>query len=76
MIGPGTGVAPFIGFMEEREVMMGEGKKMGEAYLFFGCRNRKSDYIYEKEIEKFRKKGAVSEVIEAFSREQEKKVYV
>jgi sulfite reductase (NADPH) flavoprotein alpha-component len=42
MVGPGTGVAPFIAFAEEREVK----KSQAEAWLYFGCRSYKADYIY------------------------------
>jgi cytochrome P450 / NADPH-cytochrome P450 reductase len=38
MIGPGTGIAPFIGFMQERQQLLSRNQKLGDAYLYFGCR--------------------------------------
>ena len=52
------------------------GKKLGPAYLFFGCRNRKQDYIYQQELERYEQSGAVDRLFVAFSREGEQKDYV
>lgn len=52
------------------------GKKLGPAYLFFGCRNRKHDYIYKDELEQYAKSGAVDKLFVAFSRESSQKDYV
>jgi len=78
MVGPGTGVVPFIAFSEEREYLRSKdpNTKFGPAQLYFGCRNRNDDYIYKDEIAKFKADGVISEVYEAFSREQENKIYV
>lgn len=46
MVGPGTGVVPFIAFNEERELLQKQGKKIAEGSLFFGCRDKDSDFIY------------------------------
>ena len=48
MVGPGTGVVPFIGFLQEREVIISQDSniKLGEAYLYFGCKKSTSDFIY------------------------------
>ena len=52
------------------------GKKLGPAYLFFGCRNRAHDYIYKEELEQYAKSGAVDKLFVAFSRESGQKDYV
>lgn len=72
MIGPGTGIAPFMGFLEEREVIKAEK----EAVLFFGCRSAAQDNIYKKELEKFKSSGALTDLFVAFSRDQKEKIYV
>ncbi|XP_075975660.1 methionine synthase reductase-like [Anticarsia gemmatalis] len=78
LIGPGTGVAPFIGFLEEREYVK-ENKpdtKLGEAWLFFGCRNPELDFIYEKELKDFLSKEILNKLSTAFSRIDDNKQYV
>ncbi|MED4648709.1 bifunctional P-450/NADPH--P450 reductase [Bacillus inaquosorum] len=68
MVGPGTGVAPFRGFLQARAALKREGKKLGEAHLYFGCRNDR-DFIYRDELEQFEKDGIVT-VHTAFSRKE------
>ncbi len=72
MIGPGTGIAPFRGFLQEREYRKAQGK----CWLFFGDRNAETDFLYKDELLKYQKQGLLSKLDLAFSRDQEKKIYV
>ncbi|KAK3307010.1 uncharacterized protein B0T15DRAFT_161493 [Chaetomium strumarium] len=77
MVGPGTGVAPFRGFVRERKRMVENGQDVGKTILFFGCRKSTEDFMYEKEWEEAKKVlGDQFELVLAFSREGPKKVYV
>eukprot|EP00951_Prasinocladus_malaysianus_P025160 scaffold219862_cov45-Prasinocladus_malaysianus.AAC.1 len=76
MIGPGTGVAPFRGFLQERQAKLQDGADLGQAWLFAGCRRRDEDYLYQSELEGFARSGVLTHLIPAFSREQAEKVYV
>lgn len=67
MIGPGTGVAPFRGFIQARRVMQQQNKKLGEAHLYFGCRNPEHDYLYKEELTSAEQDGLVT-LHTAFSR--------
>ncbi|XP_005109646.1 NADPH--cytochrome P450 reductase [Aplysia californica] len=75
MVGPGTGLAPFRGFIQERSYFKGEGKPIGDTILYFGCRNKANDFIYQDEMEDYVKQG-VLKMHTAFSRDQAQKVYV
>jgi sulfite reductase (NADPH) flavoprotein alpha-component len=72
MIGPGTGVAPFRGFLHERRAVGASGKN----WLFFGERSAATDFLYREELESMRKDNFLTRLDLAFSRDQEHKVYV
>lgn len=76
MIGPGTGIAPFMGFIQERAWQKDQGKDVGETVLYFGCRHRNEDFLYQQELEEFERAGVLTQLNVAFSRDQEHKVYV
>ncbi|KAJ0113903.1 hypothetical protein N8I77_001189 [Diaporthe amygdali] len=77
MIGPGTGVAPFRGFVQERAKEAEDGQAIGKTILFFGCRKRSEDFMYESEWEQYKKAMGDQFVMHtAFSREGPNKVYV
>ncbi|MEM8538392.1 MAG: sulfite reductase subunit alpha, partial [Pseudomonadota bacterium] len=72
MVGPGTGIAPFRAFLEERQARGATGAN----WLFFGDQHRASDFIYEDEIGAFSASGLLTRLDLAFSRDQAEKVYV
>jgi sulfite reductase (NADPH) flavoprotein alpha-component len=72
MIGPGTGIAPFRAFVQERDNREAEGKN----WLFFGDRTFTDDFLYQVEWQKYLKSGVVHQLDVAFSRDQVEKVYV
>lgn len=72
MVGPGTGIAPFRGFLHERRAKGDSGKN----WLFFGEQHRDSDFYYREELEAFQKDGFLNRLDLAFSRDGSKKVYV
>jgi sulfite reductase (NADPH) flavoprotein alpha-component len=72
MIGPGTGVAPFRAFLQERQALGAPGRN----WLFFGHQYRQHDFFYEDEFEATRKSGALSRLSLAWSRDGDQKFYV
>ena len=72
MIGPGTGVAPFRGFLQEREATDASGR----SWLFFGERNFRSDFLYQTEWQTWLKDKMLTRLDVAFSRDKAGKVYV
>ena len=72
MVGPGTGVAPFRAFLQEREARAAAGR----SWLFFGERNFRSDFLYQVEWQDWLKDGVLSRLDVAFSRDAAEKVYV
>jgi sulfite reductase (NADPH) flavoprotein alpha-component len=72
MVGPGTGVAPFRAFLQERKAVGAKGK----SWLFFGSQREKSDYFYREEFAQMIKEGVLTRIDVAFSRDQAEKVYV
>ena len=59
MVGPGTGVAPFRGFVQERAQQVKNGETVGKTILFFGCRKEKEDFIYKDDFEASSSAGAL-----------------
>ncbi|PWV05866.1 putative NADPH--cytochrome P450 reductase [Trypanosoma cruzi] len=76
MIGPGTGVAPLIGFLHRRNAWKKRGNKLGKAILFFGCRRKEEDHIYSDFMTECLENGTLSALDVCYSREQATKVYV
>mgnify|MGYP003775004781 CR=1 FL=1 len=72
MVGPGTGVAPFRSFMQEREEIGADGK----SWMFFGDQHFVTDFLYQTEWQKWLKDGVLTKMDVAFSRDTEEKVYV
>ena len=72
MVGPGTGIAPFRAFLEEREAIGASGKN----WLFFGDQRAATDFLYREQVEGWRESGLLTELDLAFSRDQKEKIYV
>lgn len=72
MCGPGTGIAPFRAFLEEREAIGAKGRN----WLFFGDQKRASDFLYQEQLEGWLASGHLARLDLAFSRDQEEKIYV
>jgi sulfite reductase (NADPH) flavoprotein alpha-component len=72
MVGPGTGVAPFRAFLQERGVT----GRAGPAWLFFGEQHASTDFLYAGELEAALQSGNLTKLSTAFSRDQPDKIYV
>jgi sulfite reductase alpha subunit-like flavoprotein len=76
LVGPGVGLAPFLGFLEQRAWLQSMGHTLGRCWLFFGARNRATDFFAEKELGQHLASGILSRLDTAFSRDQLGKIYV
>eukprot|EP00465_Bigelowiella_longifila_P006907 CAMPEP_0185270236 /NCGR_PEP_ID=MMETSP1359-20130426/41834_1 /TAXON_ID=552665 /ORGANISM="Bigelowiella longifila, Strain CCMP242" /LENGTH=195 /DNA_ID=CAMNT_0027861711 /DNA_START=57 /DNA_END=644 /DNA_ORIENTATION=- len=80
MIGPGTGLAPFMGFIQEFQYKSSRDhnydKEKGQRMLYFGCRRSDEDFIYKEQLLSARERGVLDDLQLAFSREGKEKVYV
>jgi sulfite reductase (NADPH) flavoprotein alpha-component len=72
MCGPGTGIAPFRAFLQERAALGHRGR----TWLFFGDQNRQTDFLFELELAAWLQDGTLGQLHTAFSRDQKQKVYV
>ena len=72
MIGPGTGIAPFRAFLQERQALGARGRN----WLFFGNPRRRCDFLFEAELTAYCREGPLTRLDLAFSRDQEDKIYV
>jgi sulfite reductase (NADPH) flavoprotein alpha-component len=72
MIGPGTGIAPFRAYLQERQALGAKGKN----WLFFGAQREKCDYAYQEDFDRFKRDGLLTRLDCAWSRDQAHKIYV
>jgi len=72
MIGPGTGIAPFRAYLQERQALGAKGKN----WLFFGAQREKCDYSYKEDFDRFKRDGILTRIDCAWSRDQARKIYV
>jgi sulfite reductase (NADPH) flavoprotein alpha-component len=72
MVGPGTGIAPFRAFLQDRKADNATGKN----WLFFGDQHEATDFLYRDELEQYVADGILSQLTTAFSRDSDEKVYV
>ena len=72
MVGPGTGIAPFRAFLQERKATGAKGRN----WLFFGDQTKSGDFLYEEEFDAYQKEGLLTRLDTAFSRDQVEKIYV
>ncbi|XP_066458387.1 methionine synthase reductase [Eleutherodactylus coqui] len=71
MVGPGTGIAPYIGFLQHRETQRRQKQEcvFGDTWLFFGCRSHQKDYLFREELRRFVESGTLTRLEVSFSRE-------
>jgi sulfite reductase (NADPH) flavoprotein alpha-component len=72
MVGPGTGIAPFRGFLHERKASGAKGKN----WLLFGDQRAATDFLYREELDELTRTGLLTRLDTAFSRDQTEKIYV
>ncbi len=72
MVGPGTGIAPFIAFLQERQ----SRRACGKNWLFFGDQHQACDFLYEQELKEYTQSGLLTRLDTAFSRDGDEKIYV
>ena len=72
MVGPGTGIAPFRGFLHERRASGAKGKN----WLLFGDQRASTDFLYREELDELAREGVLTRLDTAFSRDQTDKIYV
>ncbi|PSF32275.1 nitric-oxide synthase [Aphanothece hegewaldii CCALA 016] len=75
MVGPGTGVSPLIAFLQYREALQKQEISLGEACLYFGCRNH-NDILYGEQLVKWQQQNVLTGLEIAYSRLNDRKVYV
>ncbi|RLN90899.1 hypothetical protein BBJ28_00000324 [Nothophytophthora sp. Chile5] len=78
LIGPGTGVAPFMGFLQHRQIEaeLSTATQQGDTFLFFGCRRQSEDWLFREQMHEYLVNGTLAQLFTAFSRDQEEKHYV
>jgi len=83
LIGPGTGIAPFLGFLDHRKALKASAaatadaeSTTGSVEVFFGCRHADHDYLYREELQALKEDGTIDHLHTAFSRDGAKKEYV
>ena len=76
LMATGTGIAPYIGFLQEMEFRKKQNQKVNPIIMMFGSKNKAYDFIYEEEILKWQSENLIENLFLAFSRDQEKKFYI
>lgn len=76
LIGAGTGISPFVSFVQQRQALRRGGSELAEMWVFFGCRHADADFIYQEELTTAAESGVITKLVTAFSRDQSEKQYV